>query len=157
MIYSIIISLIGCLFAKFQSRSGPISGCQVRAGGSCLRWAVGLAHPCLPCSLQRHLGQHYLLAPRGCWRDRHGALSKTVQQFLQQTRYCSAVSFFSFLGVLVRGIDFSMEAQEAGRQYPRPGGSGSSCADLTLELGRTECQLPGRPPTAHAEGSDGRP
>ena len=58
------------------------------ARGSCVRWAAGLAHPCLPSSLQRRLGQHYLLAPRGCWRDRHGALSKTVQQCLQQTRYC---------------------------------------------------------------------
>ena len=117
---------------------------------------MGLAHSCLPCSLQRHLGQHYLLAPRRCRRDRHGALSKIVQQFLQQTRYCSAVSFLSFSGVLVGGTNFSTEAQEAGRRCPQPGGSGSSCADLALELGRTECLLPGRPPTAHSE-ADGRP
>lgn len=89
------------------------------ARGCCPRplWPGVLSHhhpPISPSSLQRCLGQHHMLAPRRCRRDRHRALPKTVQQFLQQTRY-GAISELFFVGeVFIRGSGFPFGPKKQG-------------------------------------------
>lgn len=64
---------------------GPIS---LGVTGLCPQWVHHANCSLSPPSLPWSLGQHHMLAPSRRRRDCHSALSKSVQQFLQQTRYC---------------------------------------------------------------------
>eukprot|EP00074_Homo_sapiens_P106121 XP_024302682.1 vasoactive intestinal polypeptide receptor 2 isoform X2 [Homo sapiens] len=83
-------------------------------------------------SLQWRLGQHHVLAACQCGRDRHGALPKSLQQFLQQSRYCPSVEFLSSSRVFASERPF-FPSKKQEHHFPSgiscyPGGQGTAVA-----------------------------
>eukprot|EP00074_Homo_sapiens_P106123 XP_024302684.1 vasoactive intestinal polypeptide receptor 2 isoform X5 [Homo sapiens] len=82
--------------------------------------------------LQWRLGQHHVLAACQCGRDRHGALPKSLQQFLQQSRYCPSVEFLSSSRVFASERPF-FPSKKQEHHFPSgiscyPGGQGTAVA-----------------------------